>query len=125
MKKIFLILGFVLSFVLGYAVKPSHSEELKDMKSTVDKARTASVELNRQFNEMYNKFGYAALNNNKFGGVGLQIMQVLSPNIMSVNKALGLDCKKYDENGKPVMVKEKTGETSPIEILPEEIRIEE
>lgn len=123
---IFIIIGLVLGFAFGYYVKPSKSSEMEDAKRTLDNAREASVKLNIQFNHLYDQLGLIALENgNKYAIASFQTLQKLTPNIMQISKSLRMDCKQYDDNGKPIMVEnDKTGQTTPIEALPEEIRIE-
>lgn len=125
-KIVFSILGVILGFVMGIIAKPSHSDELEDYKTMVDDARKASVELNKVFNNFYNRIGYYALGGDDCAIAAAQVMQNLTPNMMKINKSLRLDCKTYDKNGKPSMIKDdKTGKTNPLEGLPEEIRVEE
>ena len=52
-------------------------------------------------------------------------LQELTPEIVSINKSLKIDCKRYDDNGEPVMLKDNYGILSPCEIIPDELRIEE
>ena len=124
-KKLFVILGFFLSFLLGYALKPTHSEELDKMKFTLIASRQASVELNKKYNSIYNKLAIVAMNRNNTGAIfAFEVIKILSPEMMTMSKSLGMDCKKYGEDGKPIMVEDyKTGQMNPVEILPEEIRI--
>ena len=115
-----------MGFTFAYFINSSQSKRLEECQSTIDAARNASVELNKQFNQIYNRLGILGIEGNEYAVACFQTLQRLTPNIMQVSKDLGIDCKQYDENGKPVMIEdEKTKQVNPIEILPEVIRIEE
>lgn len=55
---------------------------------------------------------------------GVVCLQQILKEIMALNKALGIDCKQYSENGKPILTETEDGAKSPIEILPNELRID-
>lgn len=120
---VFNVLALVIGFIIGYVVKPTHSDRLEEYISTINHSREASIELNKQFNDIYNKMGILAMGGNEYAITICQTMQQLTHNIKQVSKALGLDCREYNEDGKPLMIEDENGQTNPVEILPEKIKI--
>lgn len=120
-KIVFSVVGLLLGFIIGYTLQ---SERLENLQFTIDNARNASIALNKHYNQLYNKIsGPALFEGNDYGIVCLQILQKLYPDIKQVSEDLGLDCKRYNEDGTPLMIKKEDGQTHPIEGLPEEIKL--
>lgn len=116
-----LILGFVIGGVVGgFLIQGKGAENQK----VLDHGRSKMVEFNKVYNEMVNSVIYYAIEKNDgYATVAAQTLQQLTPGIIEINKALKLDCKEYQENGEPLMVKDKNGVENPLEKLPEEVRI--
>lgn len=89
----------------------------------IDNARLKVIELNQKYNKLYQAImsQYMA-GNSDYEAAGM-CLQMLTKEIIAVNKALKIDCKQYDENGEAIMVEGKNG-LSPIEIIPNELKIE-
>lgn len=123
-KALFFVAGLSIGFLFGFFCNTSN-KELDNSQHTIEQARAASVELNKQFNLLYNNSGKLAIDGNEYAIAIFQSIGPLTHNIMMISKSLGLDCRKYNESGKPIMIKdEETGELNPIEILPETIFLE-
>lgn len=113
------ILYIMLLFLIGCNSSSEQSEEI------VDDSRSAVIELNQRYNELYQVVMKEYLRGNaEYEAAGV-CLQALTKEIMAVNKALHIDCKMYGENGSPQMVEDKYGNLSPIEILPNELKIED
>lgn len=118
----FLILGFILGGIVVGALVSKESET----KRTLDFSRSKMIELNKEYNELFNKLAYYSMaENNSYATAAAQTLQQLTPGLIELNKALKLDCKEYQENGEPLMVQDEKGSMNPLEKLPEEIRIVE
>ncbi len=99
----------------------SSSNEEEDM---IKDSREAVIELNQKYNQLYQVVMEGYIGGNKeFEAAGL-CLQALTMELINVNKALHIDCKKYGSDGKPQMIEDKNGTSSPIEIIPDELRIE-
>lgn len=119
------IYAFLLSAFLLIFNACSTSPEISDNQITVDKARRECIELNREFNQLYQviMLNYAIKGDPDFESAAI-CLQKLMPKIMSVNKSLQIDCINYDEDGEPIMVKHEDGNLYPGESLPNELKIE-
>ena len=116
-----LILGFVMGGALVGAMMQSKDAETQKI---LDNSRYSMVELNKEYNRLYNQIGYYAIaENNEYASVIIQVLQELAPKFFDLNRSLKLDCKAYQENGNPLMSRDKNGVESPMEKLPEEVRI--
>ena len=116
-----LILGFVMGGAVVGAMMQSKDVETQKV---LDFSRSKMVEFNKGYNEMVNSVVYYAIEKNDgYATVAAQTLQHLTPELIELNKALRLDCKEYQENGKPLMVKDENGVENPLEKLPEEVRI--
>ena len=116
-----LILGFVIGGVVGGFLIQGKCD---DNQKVLDYSRNKMVEFNKGYNEMVNSVIYYAIEKNDgYATVAAQTLQQLTPGLIELNKALKLDCKEYQENGEPLMVKDKNGVENPLEKLPEEVRI--
>lgn len=81
------------------------------------------IEFNKAYNKIYNNLGYLAIGqSNDYAKVAIQVLQQLAPGLIKLNKSLKLDCTQY-QNGAPVSIQDEKGMSSPLETLPEEIRI--
>ena len=58
----------------------------------------------------------------EFKTAGITI-ELLYWEIAALNKSLGIDCTKYDENGEPIMFKDSNGETHVLESLPDSLQL--
>ena len=119
-KIIFCVAGLIGGIIIGYV---SQLDKLQDLQFTIDSARNASIVLNKQYNQLSNLIGGHAIGGNDYALACYQTLQKLFPEIMQVSKDLGLDCKRYNEDGTPLMIKKEDGQTYPIEGLPEEIKL--
>lgn len=112
-----LILGIILGVVIAGVL-------MQKTQKVLDDSRFSMVEFNKKYNKLYNQIGYYAIaENNEAAMVGFQVLQELGPELFDLNRSLKLDCKEYQENGKPLMGRDENGVESPVEKLPEEIRI--
>lgn len=93
-------------------------------ETIIKDARMAVIELNQKYNKLYQVVmeGYMG-GNEEFEAAGI-CLQSLTMEIINVNKALHIDCKKYGKNGEPQMIEDKNGKLSPIEIIPDELKIQ-
>lgn len=93
-------------------------------QNTIDNTRWEVINLNRKYNKLYHALmSIYITNGNQDVKVAIECMQEMMPEIMAVNKSLHIDCKKY-ENGEIVKVEGEDG-SSPIEILPDELKIDD
>ena len=114
-----LILGFVLGVVVAGLLT-------QKTQKVLDNSRYAMIEFNKEYNRLYNQIGYYAIaENNENAKVIFGVLQELGPELFDLNRSLKLDCKEYQENGKPLMSRDNNGVESPVEKLPEEVRIAE
>lgn len=114
-----LILGFVLGVVVAGLLT-------QKTQKVLDNSRYAMIEFNKEYNRLYNQIGYYAIaENNENAKVIFGVLQELGPELFDLNRSLKLDCKEYQENGKPLMSRDDNGVESPVEKLPEEVRIAE
>lgn len=122
MKKNYII-GICCS-IFGFALGSIVFAPNVKYKTMVENAREECIEYNREYNKNYNTFitNYFATGG-EFYKVAASILQNDFPYIMAINKSLNIDCREYDENGEVVMIKGKNGDLSPMEELPNEIRI--
>lgn len=88
----------------------------------VDDARRECIQLNQEYNRLYQKAMLEYMSGNTQWGLAAGCLQEIMPELLNVNKALGIDCTQYDENGEPVMMEHPNGERHPVEIIPDEIR---
>ena len=114
-----LILGFVLGVVVAGLLT-------QKTQKVLDNSRYAMIEFNKEYNRLYNQIGYYAIaENNENAKVIFGVLQELGPELFDLNRSLKLDCKEYQENGKTLMSRDDNGVESPVEKLPEEVRIAE
>lgn len=112
-----LILGIILGVVIAGVLMQKNQKVL-------DNSRNSMIEFNKKYNRLYNQIGYYAIGeNNESAIVGFQVLQQLGPELFDLNRSLKLDCKEYQENGKPLMSRDENGVESPVEKLPEEIHV--
>ena len=116
------VISLSIGFVVGYMVKPTMSDQLKECQSTINNTRNALIELNKHYNTLFNGLGYYAMQGNSEATLSIQALQELFPRILHTCKTIGLDCNKYDEDGTPTMIENENGNKNPVEILPEEIK---
>lgn len=121
-KIIFSASGLILGFIIGYTLQ---LDRLQNLQFKIENARNASIVLNRQYNKIFREIGVRAIDGNNYAVACCQTLQSLFPSIMQVSKDLGLDCKRYNEDGTPLMIKEENGQKHPVEGLPEDIKLEE
>lgn len=89
----------------------------------INNGRTSMIEFNIKFNKIYNNIGKLSIGqNNEYAIAIMQVLQQLAPELIKINKSLKLDCTEY-QNGAPVSIQDENGNSSPLEKLPEEIRI--
>lgn len=119
-KIIFSVVGLLLGFIIGYTLQ---SERMENLQFTIDKARNASIVLNKQYNQLYKEIGGHAIGGNDYAIACFQTLQNLYLDIQQISKDLGLDCKRYNEDGTPLMIRKEDGCKYPLEGLPEEINV--
>ena len=121
-KIIFSASGLILGFIIGYTLQ---LDRLQNLQFKIDNARNASIVLNRQYNKLFSDIGVHAIGGNNYAVACYQTLQKLFPEIKQVSKDLGLDCKRYNEDGTPLIIKKDNGQKHPLEGLPEDIKLEE
>ncbi len=92
-----------------------------DAESTLQNAREKCIELNRQYNALFevaqkesiydDRFKYAA------NALNAEFMLLLE-----LNKSLGIDCRYYDEDGNTRSIIDKNGKKQYMEVLPDVLR---
>ena len=112
--------GLAIGFAIGAAVFVSNNK----YKKMVKEARMECIEYNKEHNQIYNVImkNYLFQQDEKYGLAGSIMLELDFPHLMSINKALGIDCKKYGENGKVIM-SEQNGKQYPMEGLPDELKL--
>lgn len=111
----------LLSLVLFIGCADSTTED----KQLIDDARVEVINLNKKFNDLYQVVAYEyMIEDNKDFEKATLCLQALTNEIVAVNKSLKIDCKKYNENGKPKMLENEDGTKSPIEGPPNKLRLE-
>lgn len=90
----------------------------------IDNARVECIKLNQKYNQLYQVVMSRYISGNSEYESAAICLQEITKELLSVNKALKIDCKHYDENGKPTMMQNKDGGTSPVEIIPNELSVE-
>ncbi len=124
-KVLLSIVFFILGFGIGETVESARSSNLtkNNEQVIINNGRTSMIEFNIKFNKIYNNIGKLAIGqNNEYAIAIMQVLQQLAPELIKINKSLMLDCTEY-QNGAPVSIQDENGESSPLEKLPEEIRI--
>lgn len=96
----------------------------KKDQEIIDNARVECIKLNQKYNQLYQVVMARYMSGNSEFEAAALCLQGITPELLSVNKALKIDCKHYDENGNPTMVQNEDGVTSPVEIIPNELSIE-
>lgn len=86
--------------------------------NNVDDARRECIQLNQEYNRLYQKAMLEYLSGNTQWDLAAGCLQEIMSELLNVNKALGIDCAQYDENGEPVMMMDANGERHPVEIIP-------
>lgn len=90
----------------------------------IDNARIEVINLNKKYNRRYQLVYLEYFKWNKAYESAAICLQELLTEIIAVNKSLKIDCKQYNANGEPSMVEDADGSRSPIEGLPDELRID-
>lgn len=124
-KVLLSIVFFILGFGIGETVESARSsnQTKNNEQVIINNGRTSMIEFNIKFNKIYNNIGKLAIGqNNEYAIAIMQVLQQLAPELIKINKSLMLDCTEY-QNGAPVSIQDENGESSPLEKLPEEIRI--
>ena len=124
-KVLLSIVFFILGFGIGETVESARSsnQTKNNEQVIINNGRTSMIEFNIKFNKIYNNIGKLAIGqNNEYAIAIMQVLQQLAPELIKINKSLKLDCTEY-HNGAPVSIQDENGNSSPLEKLPEEIRI--
>jgi len=111
-----LVIGFAIgAIVFGASIKYKHMIEI---------TRNECIEFNKDHNKVYDAIvrNYIIYGGEKYR-LAASILQNDFSHIIAINKALGIDCYDYNENGEVIMVEHENGELHPVEKLPEELRI--
>lgn len=123
------ILNAIAFFTIGACVGGVTASAIEANKvknneqAIINNSRTSVIELNTEYNKMFNNLGVLALrDNNDYARAAAQVLQQLFPKLISLNKSLKLDCTEY-KNGAPVSIQDENGKTTPLEKLPEKIRL--
>lgn len=111
------LLPIIFLFVLG-----CNSEHKEDME-IIDNARRDIINLNQKYNNLYQFVMVNYMQGNNNYGPAAVCLQDLAVELMAVNKALKIDCYKYDEKGNPIMERDNNGKSTPVEIIPNEMKI--
>lgn len=108
--------GIIISTVDANKVKNNE-------QAIIDNGRMSMIEFNKEYNKLYNDLGYLAIGeNNDFAKVTMNVLLKLTPKLIEVNKSLKLDCTDY-QNWAPVSIQGENGRSTPLEKLPEQIKI--
>lgn len=97
-------------------------QEQKDEQMLND-AREKCIELNQRFNDLNMTAMVGYLNGNTDWRLVGNTLQAMTTQIIDINKSLGIDCTKYDEEGNPILVEHENGEKYPLEIIPNELQL--
>lgn len=118
---VFFLIG---AFSGGIIVSAIDADRVKkNEQAIIDSSRASIIEFNKECNKTFNNLLFLAFSDNDdYARTSAQVLQHLFPKLQSVNKSLKLDCTKY-ENGAPVLIQDQNGKSSPLEILPEEIKL--
>ena len=114
--KFFLPLTFLL--LCGCSQSPKEDQEI------IKNAREEVIKLDQKYNQLYQVVMMEYMRGDSRYESAALCLQEITKELMSVNKALKIDCKQYNENGEPTMLQDKDGSLSPIEIIPNELKIE-
>jgi hypothetical protein len=124
-KVLFSIVFFILGLCIGGVAESARmsNKTMNNEQVIINNGRTSMIEFNIKFNKIYNNIGKLAIGqNNEYAIAIMQVLQQLAPELIKINKSLKLDCTEY-QNGAPVSIQDENGNSSPLEKLPEEIRI--
>lgn len=124
-KVFFSIVFFILGLCIGGVAESARmsNKTMNNEQVIINNGRTSMIEFNIKFNKIYNNIGKLAIGqNNEYAIAIMQVLQQLAPELIKINKSLKLDCTEY-QNGAPVSIQDENGNSSPLEKLPEEIRI--
>lgn len=117
----FFIIGVCVGGIIISAVDANKVKN--NEQAIIDNGRMSMIEFNKEYNKLYNDLGYLAIGeNNDFAKVTMNVLLKLTPKLIEVNKSLKLDCTDY-KNGAPVSIQDENGRSTPLEKLPEEIKI--
>lgn len=117
----FFIIGVCVGGIIISAVDANKVKN--NEQAIIDNGRMSMIEFNKEYNKLYNDLGYLAIGkNNDFAKVTMNVLLKLTPKLIEVNKSLKLDCTEY-QNGAPVSIQDENGRSTPLEKLPEEIKI--
>lgn len=118
----FFIIGVCVGGIIISAVDANKVKN--NEQAIIDNGRMSMIEFNKEYNKLYNNLGYLAIGeNNDFAKVTMNVLLKLTPKLIEVNKSLKLDCTDY-QNGAPVSIQDENGRSTPLEKLPEEIKIQ-
>lgn len=93
----------------------------EDAESTLQNAREKCIELNRQFNALFEIAQKESINDDCFKYAAKALDAEFMP-LLELNKSLGIDCRYYDEDGKTRTIIDKNGKKQYIEVLPDVLR---
>lgn len=97
-----------------------------DNDKKIDNARNECIDLNKKYNEYYNIAMLMCMKEpSEEWKFFAYCLQEIGLELRNVNKALGIDCIRYDEKGNPLMIEGKDGNKHPVEIIPEELKLSE
>ena len=96
----------------------------KEDQEIIENAREEVIKLDQKYNQLYQVVMMEYMSGDSRYESAAVCLQELTKELLSVNKALKIDCKKYNDNGEPTMLQDKDGSLSPIEIIPNELKIE-
>lgn len=113
-----------LYLLLSLMILTGCNDEPSKEQRTIDNARVEVIKLNQKYNKLYQTVMSEYVRGNSNFESAAICLQELTKEIIDVNKALKIDCKQYNENGKPSMIQGEDG-LSPVESIPNELKIEE
>lgn len=94
-------------------------------KRVLNRTRNACIELNREYNRLYQIAMKQYVSGNQEFGTAASCLQEIFDEVMKMNKELGIDCKQYDSDGSVIYGKDQSGQDVHVETLPNELRISE
>lgn len=120
------IVVLLIGIFIGFLVRSTtDAKEIKnEEQAIIDSSRIYLIELNKEHNHLFNIVGSQAMfQKNMDAMLAFEVLQRLAPKLFQLNRSLKLDCKEYNDDGTPQMIRDKDGNESPCEALPEEIKI--
>lgn len=91
----------------------------------IDSARSEIIKLNQKFNQLYHGAMYQYMKGDDSYASAVMVLQELTKETIAVNKSLKIDCRKYNDQGGVIMFQNEDGTSSPLEIIPDDLKIEE